>query len=42
MSKKEEFLEQIRELDIKIAEMELLREDLFVRIDEEIEKEGQL
>jgi hypothetical protein len=42
MTKKQEFLEQIRELDIKIAEMELLREDFYVRIDEEIEKEGSL
>lgn len=42
MTKKEQFLEQIRELDIKIAEMELLREDFYVRVDEEIEKEGKL
>jgi hypothetical protein len=42
MSKREEFLEQIRELDIKIAEMELLREELYFRIDEEVEKDGKL
>jgi sRNA-binding carbon storage regulator CsrA len=42
MSKKQEFKDQIRELDIKIAEMEILREELYHRVDEEIEKEGAL
>jgi hypothetical protein len=42
MGKKQEFMDQIRELDIKIAEMELLREELYHRVDEEIEKEGKL
>jgi hypothetical protein len=42
MNKKEQFLDQIRELDIKIAEMEILREEFFVRLDKEIEKEGKL
>jgi hypothetical protein len=42
MSKKQEFKDQIRELDIKIAEMELLREEFYHRVDEEIEKEGKL
>lgn len=42
MNKKQEFMDQIKELDIKIAEMELLREELYHRIDEEIEKEGKL
>jgi hypothetical protein len=42
MNKKQEFKDQIRELDIKIAEMELLREELYFRIDEEIDKEGIL
>jgi hypothetical protein len=42
MSKKQEFMDQIKELDIKIAEMELLREELYHRVDEEIEREGKL
>jgi hypothetical protein len=42
MNKKQEFRDQIRELDIKIAEMELLREELYHRVDEEINKEGTL
>jgi hypothetical protein len=42
MSKKQEFMDQIRELDIRIAEMELLREELYHRIDEEIDREGTL
>jgi hypothetical protein len=42
MGKKQEFMDQIRELDIKLAEMELLREELYVRLDEELEKEGTL
>jgi hypothetical protein len=42
MNKKQEFMDQINELDIKIAEMELLREELYHRVDEEIEREGKL
>jgi cell fate (sporulation/competence/biofilm development) regulator YmcA (YheA/YmcA/DUF963 family) len=42
MSKKDEFMDQVRDLDNQIAELELLREALYHRIDEEIEKEGKL
>jgi hypothetical protein len=42
MNKKQEFMDQVKELDIKIAEMELLREELYHRIDEEVEREGKL
>lgn len=38
MTKLQEFLQQVRELDNRIAELELLREDFYVRIDEELEK----
>lgn len=42
MSKVQEFMDQVKELDNKIAELELLREEFFARIDEEIDKQGKL
>lgn len=42
MSKKEEFLEQVRDVDNQIAELELMREELYHRLDEEITKEGKM
>jgi hypothetical protein len=42
MNKKLEFLDQLREVNRKIEELEELREDLFFRLDEFIDSEGEL
>lgn len=42
MAKSEEFLDQIREIDQQMADLELLREELYVRHDEEVEKEANI
>lgn len=42
MSKLNEFLEQVKSLDDQIAELELLREGFYERIDEELEKAGEM
>jgi hypothetical protein len=42
MTKLQEFMDQVRDIDNQIAELELLREALYHRVDEELEKEGKL
>jgi hypothetical protein len=42
MSKKQEFLDQIREVDTQLEQLEELREELYKRYDEEVEKENSL
>ncbi|MEH7116082.1 hypothetical protein V7128_01485 [Neobacillus vireti] len=42
MSKKEQFLQQIREVETQLEQLEELREDLYKRLDVEIEKDQAL